>query len=306
LLGCCLLGGSLFNIKKMKVSGFSFIRNALRFDYPIVEAIKSVLPICDEFVLALGNSDDGTETLIQSINSPKIKIIHTIWDDSFRKRGRVLAAETDKALQEVAKDSDWAFYIQGDEVIHENYLTATNNAMAKWKDDQRVEGLLFNYTHFYGSYDFVGDSRRWYRKEIRIVRPHIGVHSFADAQGFRINNRIMKVKPVDAVIYHYGWVKSPFFQQEKQKYFHSLWHDDAWLEKHIAKTETFDYSQIDSLKRFDSTHPEVMQIRITNKNWQFDFDPTKKKFGMKAALLHHIENLTGWRVGEYKNYRILK
>ncbi|MDR1847087.1 MAG: hypothetical protein LBR17_03105 [Bacteroidales bacterium] len=286
----------------MKVSGFSFIRNALRFDYPIVEAISSILPLCDEFVLALGNSDDATEELISSINSPKIKIIHTIWDETLRKGGRVLAVETDKALQQISADSDWAFYIQGDEVVHEKYYSAIRDAMFKYKDCQMIEGLLFNYTHFYGSYDFIGDSRRWYRKEIRIVRPHIGVHSWGDAQGFRIDNRALKVVPVDAEIYHYGWVKSPFFQQEKQKYFHSLWHDDAWLDKHIAKTQDFDYSQIDSLKRFQGTHPKVMQQRIDNKNWQFDFDPTKKNFGFKAALLHKIEQWTGWRVGEYKNY----
>ncbi|MDR0790082.1 MAG: hypothetical protein LBO06_04735 [Bacteroidales bacterium] len=290
----------------MKVSGFSFIRNALRFDYPIVEAITSVLPLCDEFVLALGNSDDDTEALIDSINSPKIKIIHTIWDETLRKGGYVLADETNKALKEVAADSDWAFYIQGDEVVHEKHHHKITEAMSRWQDDREVEGLLFNYTHFYGSYDFVGDSRRWYRKEIRIVRPHIGISSYLDAQGFRIDDRKLRVKPIDAAIYHYGWVKPPFLQQEKQKYFHSLWHDDQWLESHIAKTEEFDYSQIDSLKHFDGTHPKVMQTRIDKQNWQFDFDPTKKNFGFKASLLHSLERLTGLRIGEYKNYKIIK
>jgi hypothetical protein len=44
----------------MKVAGFTFIRNAVKNDYPVVEAITSILSICDEFVVALGNSDDGT------------------------------------------------------------------------------------------------------------------------------------------------------------------------------------------------------------------------------------------------------
>ncbi len=106
----------------MKVSGFSFIRNAIQYDYPIVEAIQSILPLCDEFVIAVGRSEDQTLSLIQSIQSDKIRIIETVWDDSLREGGRVLAVETDKALAAIAPDSDWAFYIQGDEVVHEKYL----------------------------------------------------------------------------------------------------------------------------------------------------------------------------------------
>lgn len=288
----------------MKVVGFSFIRNAIKFDYPIVEAIKSILPICDEFIIAVGKSEDNTKELILSINSEKIKIIDTIWDENLRQGGRVLADETDKAFNQIS-GADWAFYIQGDEVIHEKYLRIIKDSMEKWKDDKSVEGLLFNYTHFYGSYDYVGDSRRWYRKEIRILKPSKEISSYQDAQGFRINDRKLRVKPIDAWVYHYGWVKSPFNQQEKIKYFNSLWHDEDWIRRNIAPTDKFDYSSIDSLKFFNGTHPEVMQERIKKINWKFDFDPTIKNFGQKAKILHKIEDLTGWRIGEYKNYKII-
>lgn len=288
----------------MKVVGFSFIRNAVKFDYPIVESIKSVLPICDEFIIALGNSDDNTEDLIKSIDSNKIRIIHTTWDDNLRKGGKVLAVETNKAFNQI-KDADWAFYIQGDEVIHEKYLPIIKESMEKWKDDQKVEGLLLNYTHFYGSYDFVGDSRRWYRREIRIVRADKNISSFRDAQGFRKNDRKLNVKHIDAWVYHYGWVKPPFEQQEKQKYFNSLWHDEEWIKKNVKQTNQFDYSTIDSLSIFEGTHPKVMQERINKLNWKFDFDPTKKNFGLKTKLLHWVEKKSGWRIGEYKNYKII-
>ena len=290
----------------MKVVGFSFIRNAVKFDYPIVESIRSILPICDEFIIALGDSEDDTKELINSIGSEKIKIINTTWNNKLREGGRVLADETNKALRSIDDDADWAFYIQGDEVIHEKYLPIIKESMEKWKNDKDVEGLLFNYTHFYGSYDYVGDSRRWYRKEIRIIRPSKDISSYKDAQGFRINDRKLKVKQIDAWVYHYGWVKSPFTQQEKIKYFNSLWHDENWLKKNIAPVEQFDYSCIDSLKLFNETHPQVMKERIEKINWKFDFDPTKKKFGTKAKILHKIEELTGWRIGEYKNYTIIK
>src|SRR6478736_8509735 len=126
----------------MKVSGFTFVRNAVKFDYPVVEAITSILPLCDEFVVALGNSEDSTQELIQSINSPKIKIIHTIWDDSLREGGRTFALETDKAFRAISKDSVWAFYIQADEVVHEKYHPAIKEAMLRYKNDLNVEGLL--------------------------------------------------------------------------------------------------------------------------------------------------------------------
>lgn len=289
----------------MKVTGFTFVRNAIKFDYPIVEAITSILPLCDEFIVAVGKSEDATLELVKSISSSKIKIIETVWDDSLREGGRVLAVETDKAFAAISPDTDWAFYIQGDEVVHEKYYPAIFDAMKKWKDDKNVEGLLFNYLHFYGSYDYIGDSRRWYKREIRIVKYDKGITSFRDAQGFRKNNKLIKVKPVDAFIYHYGWVKPPELQQAKQQHFNKMWHNDEWMEKNIPKINEFDYSQIDSLARFSGTHPQVMQQRINNKNWNFSFDPTKKKFSMKARFLYWLEKKTGWRLGEYKNFKII-
>lgn len=289
----------------MKVSGFSFIRNAVKFDYPIVEAITSILPICDEFIIAIGNSEDETRSLIESINSPKIKIIDTIWNDSLREGGKVLAQETDKAFREISSDSTWAFYIQGDEVIHEKYLPVIKEAMERWKDDDQVEGLLFKYLHFYGSYDFVGNSRKWYRNEIRIIRNHPEIKAYRDAQGFRKANRKIQVKPIDACIYHYGWVKHPEFQQLKFRNFNSLYRSEEWMKENISNVNEFDYSGIDSLKRFDGTHPKVIQKRVDNMNWKLGFDPERDNFTFKSRLLHKFEKWTRWRIGEYKNYKII-
>jgi hypothetical protein len=289
----------------MKVCGFTFVRNAIKFDYPVTESILSILPICDEMVVAVGNSEDNTRALIESIVSPKIKIIDTVWDDSLREGGGVLAIETDKAFNAISPGFAWAFYIQADEVIHEQDLPVLKQSMERWKDDPQVEGLLFNYIHFYGSYDFIGDSRRWYRREVRIIRNDKSIRSYLDAQGFRKNGRPLNVKHVDASMYHYGWVKHPESLQAKLESFHRLWHDEQWIERNLPKADAFDYSQIDSLTRFDGTHPGVMKKRIGSKNWQFDFDPTRKNFSLKSGFLHLIEKMTGWRIGEYRNYRIL-
>ena len=290
----------------MKVTGFTFIRNAIKFDYPIVEAITSILSLCDEFVVAVGKSEDNTYELIKSIDSKeKIKIIETVWDDSLREGGRALALETDKAFAAILPDTDWCFYIQGDEVVHEKYHTKIYEELIKWKDDAKVEGLLFKYLHFYGSYDFVGNSRRWYKSEIRILKYNTGITSFRDAQGFRKNNRLIRIKPIDAFMYHYGWVKPPEKQQLKQQYFNKMWHDDNWMEKNISKNNHFDYSQIDSLAHFNGTHPKVMHKRINQQNWKFEFDPTQKRFSLKTRILYWIEKQTGWKIGEYKNYKII-
>lgn len=289
----------------MNVCGFTFIRNALRFDYPVVEAITSVLPLCDEFVVVVGNSEDATRQLIESIGSPKIRIIDSIWDDSLREGGRVLAAETNKALDHISDDATWCFYIQGDEVMHEKFIPVVKTSMEHWQDDERVEGLLFDYRHFYGSYDFIADSTRWYRREVRIIRKDPAIRSFRDAQGFQKNGRPLRVKHSGASVYHYGWVKPPEKQQEKQKNFHKLWHSDDWVKKNVMEATAFDYSGIDSLAHFSGTHPAVMQKRIAAKNWKFDLDPTVKKLSLKSQFKMAVEKVTGWRIGEYKNYKLI-
>lgn len=286
----------------MKVAGFTMVRNAVKYDYPVVEAITSVLPLCDEFIVAVGNCEDETLALIESIGSPKIKIIHTIWDDTLREGGRTFALETDKAFQEVAADADWAFYIQADEVIHEKYHDAVRQAMVKYKDNRSVEGLLFHYKHFYGSYDYVGESWNWYRREIRVVRNDKNIFSYRDAQGFRKKpNEKLHVKLIDAYIYHYGWVRDPRAMVRKQRAFTSYYHDDQWLEENLAKASEFDYSNIDSLELFTDTHPAVMKDRIARKNWKFDFDVSKKNYSFKER----VKRFFGFRIGEYKNYKIV-
>jgi hypothetical protein len=287
----------------MRVSGFTFIRNAVQYDYPVAEAIRSILPLCDEMIVLLGNSEDTTRELLESIGSDKLKIIDSTWDDSLRSGGRVLAVETDKAMDRIDPASDWCFYIQGDEVLHEKYLPAVREAMERYIRDPRVEGLLFDYVHFYGSYDYVGDSTQWYRKEIRVIRNDRSIRSYRDAQGFRKNGRPLRVKPAGASMYHYGWVKPPERQQAKQKYFHRLWHDDRWMQRNVAAGEVFDYSGIDSLAPFQGTHPAVMQERIAARNWHFTFDPSQRRLSLKARFKLGVEKLTGWRPGEYKNYR---
>lgn len=293
--------------KNMKVTGFSFIKNALVYDYPIREAILSILPICDEFVVAVGKSTDDTLQLLKELAPDKIRVIETEWDETLREGGRVLACETDKAFAQISDDTDWAFYIQGDEVVHEKYLPVIQNAMRKYKDSPKIDGLLFQYLHFYGSYDYVGASTKWYDHEIRVIRNDKSIYSYRDAQGFRKgNNEKLRVQPIDAYIYHYGWVKDPRSMQRKQENFHRYWHDDAWVDANVRKVDEFDYAlHVKELRRFSGSHPQVMQNRISEKNWHFDYDPSFSTRTLKDLTKGFLKNRLGIDTG-YRNYRIVK
>jgi hypothetical protein len=298
----------------MKLSGFTFVRNAVKFDYPVVESITSILSIVDEFIVSVGNCDDGTLELIQSINSPKIKIHHSVWDDSLKEGGKVLAVETDKALTHVSPDSDWAFYLQADEVVHENELPNIVKAAEQYLADKNVEGLLFNYKHFYGTYDYLGDSRRWYDYEIRLIRNNKNIISYRDAQGFRTKENLpagkagqkLKVKLANTSIYHYGWVRHPDKQMEKLVTFSTYWGAEQYDHSTVKEEDRFDFfKDVDSVTIFTGTHPQTMQKRIAEKNWKIDLDTTKKKFSFKDKLLYKFEKLTGKRLFNYKNYKII-
>jgi hypothetical protein len=290
----------------MKVAGFTIIKNAVVNDYPILEAIRSILPVVDEMIVLIGDSTDATIALIESIGDPKIKIHHSIWNKELRKGGVVLADETNKAFQLIDDSFDWAFYIQGDEVVHEKYHPSIRAACEKYKDDLAVQGLLFNYKHFYGTYDYVGDSRKWYAHEIRIIKNNKDISSYRDAQGFRIGKQKLKVATIDASIYHYGWVKSPEQMKKKHKETAMFWNDDLQLEKIKASPDYYDFSGYDSLERFTGTHPNVMKDRIEKKNWVIDIDVSKKKFSLKNLVLYYFEKLTGIRLFDYQNYKIIR
>lgn len=285
----------------MKIAGFTIIRNAITHDFPVVEAITSILPICDEFIVAVGKSDDDTLQLIQSINSPKIKIIETVWDETLRgEKGRVFADETNKAYKAISADIDWCFYVQSDEIIHEKYLPIIQKSLLAELTNKNVDGFILDYKHFYGSYDYYGNSPRWYAKEIRIVRKNTEIYSYADAQSFRKSDNLkLNVKQIPAYVYHYGWVKDPKALAKKLN-FQSSFHN-----KTTNAIDSYDFSSIDALSKFTETHPAVMLDRIKRLNWAFDFDLSYSNYSLKNKIKIFIEKLTGWKIGEYKNYKLV-
>lgn len=289
----------------MKVCGFTIVRNAIKYGYPVKESISSVLPLCDKFIVAVGKSEDDTLELVNSICPEKIEILETIWDDSLREGGKVLAIETNKAFDAISAEFDWCIYIQADEVLHQNDHPVIKEAMMKYIRDGNVEGLLFKYLHFWGTYNYIGTSRDWYRHEIRIIRNNKDIRSYKDAQGFRKNGKKLNVKLIDACVYHYGWVKPPEVLKSKVKNFLSLYNSGDQLEQKAHEFENFDYSQVGSVALFNGSHPEYIEDLIHNLNWTVQIDTSKIRLSVKDYLLYLYEKITGKRLFEYRNYRII-
>lgn len=252
----------------MRVSGFTLVRNGIKYFYPFREAILSILPLCDELIVNVGDSEDGTLDAIRSIGSNKIKIVERVWDMSLREGGKLLSVETNAVLKECT--GDWCVYIQADEVLHEKYIPEVKSKMMKHLHDDKVEGLRFRYKHFYGSYDYYQDNyRKWYVTEVRIIKNNRNIVSWGDAMNFRhTDTKPVKAVDIDAEIYHYGWVRPPDTMMLKRIDFHKLYHSDEKVEQFAAAVVKLD--DLGNLKKFSDTHPAVMKERIEMSNWEFD------------------------------------
>jgi glycosyl transferase family 2 len=252
----------------MKVSGFTFCRNAVKYDYPVVESIRSALPLCDEFIVNVGRCDDGTLELIESIGDPKIKIVESVWDESLRKDGLIYSQQTNIALSHCK--GEWAFYIQADEVLHEDDLPALQRSMAEHGRDPMIKGLLFRYLHFIA--DYWSTNPWFYHKAVRIIRNNGEIESCGDAVGFHFTRtqQYLQSGPKEwlahsgARMFHYGWVKDPKTMLEKKREQASVYHGSN-LPPAAAKElsgETFRFVDYAVLKEFSGSHPAVMHGRI--------------------------------------------
>ncbi len=306
-------------------------KNVGKLYFPIKQAIQSILPIVDEFVVALGDNDadDNTEAEILSIGSPKIKIIRTVWDLEKYPNGTEHGHQTDIAMK--ACTGDWLFYVQADEVVHEKYLPIIQARCKQFLDDKNVEGLLFDYVHFWGDYFHHQDGHGWYEREIRIVRNLPDIHSWESAQSFRMIPNFdglhyrqqegtykLHVAYSGASIYHYGWVRPPSFMQKKKKAMTVTHHGKAYQEQAFAnKPAHHDYGPMNRYSKFLGTHPAVMQEWIAQFNWghllnysTIEKNPErekakhdKPKYRILSFLEKHLNG--GKQIGGFKNFKLL-
>ena len=288
----------------MKVSGFTFVRNGVRFDYPFEESIRSLVPLVDELWINVGVGEDETHARVRRLADefPKIKIFESVWDENLRKGGLILAQQTNLALAKCT--GDWGIYLQADEVLHEDDYPKIRAALETANADPRAEGLIFDYVHFYGDFFVVNKSPSAYRREVRAVRLGRGVESVKDAQGFRRNGEKLRVHDSGARIFHYGWVRPPEVMREKTVAMDRLYHPDG-----EGTGDNYRYKRIFGLERFTDTHPKVMEKRVAEKRWKIDLlkGPLVFKVSdIRKVLARQVEKLTGWLPFEYRNYRKIR
>lgn len=299
----------------MRISGFSFARNAVKLDYPLEEALRSILPVVDELVVAVapGDPDDDTRGLVESLDDPRVVIVDAAWDDA--RRERVYADLTNVALARCT--GDWCFYIQADEAVHEDDLPVIRARCEELLHDRRVEGLLFDYLHFFGDYDHLQTGHGWYQREIRIIRGGIGVESVRDAQSFRYPDQTrIDVAEAGARIFHYGWARHPRFMQAKVREFWSHRRSMEEVEAEFGGVETFDYGPLGRLERFPGTHPAVMADRIAAMDWAdalretdppgLDRTQRHKDERLKYRALTAFRRLTGIDLNHTNHGKVLK
>lgn len=301
----------------MKISAFTYVRNSITLGYPIVQSIKSLLPLVDEYIAVVGDSTDGTREAIEGIGDNKIKIIDTIWDDDLRKGGKIFAQQANIGFDAASKDSNWLFHLQADEIIHENDLNIIKQSLQLDLSNERVEGFLLKFINFFGDYDHYCPSRRFHQREIRIVRNDPHIRSYKDSMGFRkfidpydVNEKgtKLRVRQIEATVYHYSWVKPPKKQKAKQIAFGKRYNPtDNFIKEFEEKyCDEHDYKDYDYLNIFTGTHPAVMQTEVASKDWLFKYDPTKNNMSFKEKFMKLVETITGKQFFIYKNYKVLK
>lgn len=303
----------------MKISGFSLVRNGTQFDYPYLESLRSLLPLVDELILNVGLGDDDTLERVREFSrqegNGKVQIFESDWqlDNPEKKRGGlILSEQTNLALDRCT--GDWCVYLQADEILTESDLPKIRNALEKYENQPWIEGLIFNYIHFYGSYDVIQESRSVYRREVRAVRRSAQARSVGDAQSFRkCDGNKLKVGHSDASIYHYGWVRAPEAMREKTFFLDQLYHGDPTTENAAKKMphtgDNYRYKRFWGLKAFEGTHPKIMQNRIKNQGWHWNLKESPLVFSLgdiKRILLDLAERVTGHRFFEYKSYRLVR
>lgn len=311
----CIIPISYY-LSRMKVSAFSYVRNGLELGYPFLEAIRSVLPLCDEVIVVIGDSRDGTREAVEQLNDSRVKIVDTIWDDSMRQGGLIFSQQSNIGMDHCNPDADWLFHIQADEVVHEEDVPKIRAAMELYLNQPKVEGLLFRFLNFYGNYQYYAPSRRYHQHEIRIIRNDKQIRSYRDSQGFRrfddpskaneAKGEKLHVKEIDARIFHYSYVKPPAVQKLKQLEFGKRYYPDDQYDVKVYEAkhgDGFNYHEYDYLRLFKGTHPALMQPHIQACDWQFSYDPSKNNMTPKEKLMKLLEELTGKQFFIYKNYK---
>jgi len=241
------------------VSGFSIVRGARELDYPVVESLRSLLPLVEEIVVVTHRGDEWTRELLASVGDERLRIVPVDWDRGPRGGGRTLAWLTNIAL--AGCRHPWALYLQADEVIHEADYERLRRALERYDGAREVDALSFRFLHFEGSYGYVNPLR--YRRQCRLVRNDGRLESVGDAAGFgRTDGRRLRTRSSGARVFHYGWARRPEALKAKTLALALLYHDGASVARRWGGLGAERFGSAELAFRWTGTHPAVMQPRV--------------------------------------------
>jgi hypothetical protein len=294
--------------KSILVSGLAIIRNGVQLDYAFLESIRSALPICDEFIVVVGDSEDDTRERISALDDPRIRLVDSTWSDLVQPRRCLLAQQTNIGLHLCR--GRWCLYMQSAEVLHEDSLPRLRALMEANAEDPKVEALLLERLTFYGDGQHV---LRVYPEAFkyvpRVIKPHIGVHSIRDAMSFAVfdgwsmRGRYPRALDSGEFLYRYALVHTPEGLAARGTAVH---HEEGGG----AQDPDAFYTRVPRawVADYEGSHPAVMEERLSGVGQQYDSsDPRcrhemslKERLRLLESWAYRHLGLPPWRAQRFK------
>ncbi len=256
---------------KNNLAGFSYIYNAIDFDIPFVESIKSVIDAVDQFVLTECYSKDNTWEVCLQLRDEypdKIKLLRHKWVTHYSE----ISTLANWTMTHIAENIKYCIQLQSDEVAHEkdldllrrlpNLMHLNNKTAAMWQ-----------YHHFIGNPETVFPF--CYSELVRVVKRGENWEVIGDGVQFNKYGNLVpadEVLKTDIEIFHYGKMKDPKKGFKKEVDFQNLFKDIGFPDPKMKEMQErlgeeycdyvylFESNVVDNkIKEFKGTHPKVMQ-----------------------------------------------
>jgi glycosyltransferase involved in cell wall biosynthesis len=182
--------------KKMTISAFTMVTDGIKYGYPFIENIKSMLPLVDEYIIIDGGSTDGTRKAIESLNESKVKIVNdedTKWEynwDFWR-----IIHNFNRGFQECK--GDIVLCLDADYIIHED---SYDGLFQSFKDMINLNKIQSQYCR----YNFMLADRFFFKKDRTLA----------------VNMKLCKEKRLNVKwgidLEHWGWGAEPIIYEKTE------------------------------------------------------------------------------------------
>lgn len=260
----------------MRVGAFIYVRNGIKLGYPFIESIRSILHYVHDIVVLVGDSDDGTREAVKAIHTNKLRIVDTVWDQASIDDSTIYDKQVNLGILASDPGANMLIHLQADEVLHEKDIPHLDMMMKHTYYRKDVDAIILPVFHFYGDYKHIAPSRRQTQWQIRVIKNHTFIGSADKGKSFRWfldednpndKGKLLRCRAARAFIYDYsGLMKS-------------------------KQPKGIDINtQIDFLRPFPSSHPRVMENRIAQQDWTFEYDPSKNNMTKTEKMLKFFDD----------------